>query len=143
MRGVGRQSLRTREFLGLSQEQLARMAGVSQGAISRFENGRGLATPLLVVMKISDALHGALSRLDPSTLSPDARRIVEMSRFLPDAEGAFVQYQLASEGGVEEVLRLYHSIPQRNRPQFLTVLKATAAALGGDARAPNSSSNRA
>jgi transcriptional regulator with XRE-family HTH domain len=143
MRGVGRQSLRVREFLGLSQEQLARMAGVSQGAISRFENGRGLATPLLVVMKISDALHGVLSRLDPTTLSADARRIIEMSSFLPDAEGGFAQYPLASEGGAEEVLRLYHSVPQRHRPQFLTVLKATAAALGGDESAPDSSSNRA
>jgi transcriptional regulator with XRE-family HTH domain len=32
--------LRVREFLGLSQT-LARLAGVSQGAVSRLENGRG------------------------------------------------------------------------------------------------------
>ena len=51
IKGLGKQARRVREFLGLSQEQVARVAGVSQGAVSRFEGGRGLATPLLVVMK--------------------------------------------------------------------------------------------
>jgi transcriptional regulator with XRE-family HTH domain len=143
MRGVGRQALRVREFLGLSQEELARMASVSQGAISRFENGRGLATPLLVVMKISDALHSALARLDPASLSPEARRIVEQAHHLPGPDGDYVAYPLASDGGVEEVLRVYHSVPQRHRPQFLVVLKATASALGANERAPSSSSTRA
>lgn len=142
MRGVGRQSLRVREFLGLSQEELARMAGVSQGAISRFENGRGMATPLLVVMKISDALHSALARLDSASLSPEARRVVEQSHHLPGPNGDYVAYPLASDAGVEEVLRLYHSVPDRQRPQFLLVIKATAAALGASER-PASSSTRA
>ena len=43
MRAFGRQERRIREFLGLSQEQIARLAGVSQGAVSRLEAGRGLA----------------------------------------------------------------------------------------------------
>lgn len=141
MRGVGRQALRVREFLGLSQEELARMAGVSQGAISRFENGRGLATPLLVVMKISDALHGALARLDPASLSPEAQRIVAMSHHLPGPDGAYVAYPLASDSGVEEILRVYHSVPQRHRPQFLLVIKATANALGANQSSPDSSSS--
>ena len=53
IKGLGKQARRVREFLGLSQEQVARAAGVSQGAVSRFEGGRGLATPLLVVMKVN------------------------------------------------------------------------------------------
>src|SRR4029077_11610448 len=56
MRGLGEQVLRARDLLGLSQDQLARIAGVSQGAVSRLEHGRGLATPLLVVSKIAAAL---------------------------------------------------------------------------------------
>ena len=52
MRDLGREVRRQREFLGLSQERLARAAGVSQGAVSRLEAGRGLATPLLVAVKI-------------------------------------------------------------------------------------------
>ena len=50
------------------------MAGVSQGAVSRLEGGRGLATPLLVVMKINAALRRAVSTIDPELLSDDARR---------------------------------------------------------------------
>jgi len=47
-----RQLRRVREFLGLSQDQVARLAGVSQGAVSRLEAGRGLATPMVVVLKV-------------------------------------------------------------------------------------------
>src|SRR4249919_1771446 len=87
MRGLGEQVLRAREFLGLSQDQLARIAGVSQGAVSRLEHGRGLATPLLVVSKISAALRTALSQVDPELLSQEARRIVQQGMSLPDAHG--------------------------------------------------------
>src|SRR2546422_5488972 len=40
MRGLGRPLRRVREFLGLSQDQVARLAGGSQGAVSRLEAGR-------------------------------------------------------------------------------------------------------
>lgn len=131
MRGLGRQMLRVREFLGLSQEELARMAGVSQGAVSRLENGRGLATPLLVVMRVSEALHSTLSRLEPASLSPEARRIASMSPFLPGRDGSFLDYPI-SEPGMEDLLRIYRSVPPRHRSQLLLVLRATAAALGGE-----------
>src|SRR5262245_64940742 len=77
MRSLGRHTRRMREFLGLTQEQLGRRAGVSQGAISRLEAGRGLATPLLVVVKIAGALQQSLAALDQALLSPEARRLVE------------------------------------------------------------------
>ena len=38
--GPGRRQRRVREFLGLSQEQLARLAGVSQRALSRLETAK-------------------------------------------------------------------------------------------------------
>src|SRR5438445_10153434 len=78
MRGLGRQERRVREFLGLSQEQLARLAGVSQGAVSRLEAGRGLATPMLVVLKINLALRRALRDVDPSLLNDDLRRVLQI-----------------------------------------------------------------
>src|SRR5512143_1415297 len=77
MRGLGRQARRIREFLGLSQEQIARQAGVSQGAISRLEGGRGLATPLLVVVKLNVAMRRALAAYDPELLSPEARALLD------------------------------------------------------------------
>ena len=62
MRSLGLQVRRVREFVGLSQEQVARTAGVSQGAVSRLEAGRGLGTPLLVILKVRLALTRALVR---------------------------------------------------------------------------------
>src|SRR4030095_7401848 len=89
MRDLGLQVLRVREFLGLSQDQLSRLAGVSQGAVSRLENGRGMATPLLMVTKICGALRDALGHMDPTLLSPDAQRIVLAGMSLPDARQPF------------------------------------------------------
>lgn len=132
MQGLGRHVLRVREFLGLSQEELARRAGVSQGAISRLENGRGLATPLLVVMRVHEALRTGLARLDARALSPEARRMVAMSAVLPGAGREFGTFSPASDDGIEEMVRLYRSVPERQRDQFLSVLRATAAALSGD-----------
>src|SRR5262249_59245501 len=77
-RGLGRHTRRMREFLGLSQEQLARGAGVSQGAVSRLESGRGLATPLLVLLKINLALKREMEKMDPELLSDEARTLRDM-----------------------------------------------------------------
>ena len=121
--------LRVREFLGLSQEQLARLAGVSQGAISRLENGRGLATPLLVVIKTCGALRGALSHLDQEILSPEARALVAVGAHIQDEHGVYPSFPPTRDPGVEELLRLYNGLSQRQREQLLAVLRAMAAAL--------------
>src|SRR6476646_2563227 len=82
MLAFGRQERRVREFLGLSQEQLAKSAGVSQGAVSRLEAGRGLATPLLVVLRIHRTLHRALRAIEPSLLNEPLRRALEFDDVL-------------------------------------------------------------
>jgi transcriptional regulator with XRE-family HTH domain len=131
MRGLGRQARRIREFLGLSQEQIARRAGVSQGAISRLEGGRGLATPLLVVVKLNVAMRRALSSYDPELLSPEARDILEKTDlYIPDnGTNGFVEYPLAKDVGVEELVRLYRALPERQREKLLAVVRATASVL--------------
>ena len=131
MRGLGRQARRIREFLGLSQEQIARRAGVSQGAISRLEGGRGLATPLLVVVKLNVAMRRALAGYDPELLSPEARDILQKTDlFLPDdGMNGFAEYPLAKDVGVEELVRLYRGLPEKQREKLLAVVRATASAL--------------
>ncbi len=138
MRDLGAQVLRIREFLGLSQEQLARIAGVSQGAISRLENGRGLATPLLVVIKTCGALRGALAHLDQEVLSPEARALVAAGAHIPDGDGVYPSFAPTHDPGIEEVLRLYNGLSQRQREQLLAVLRAMATALvaGSDEKQP-------
>ncbi len=130
MRDLGEQVARTREVLGLSQDQLARLAGVSQGSVSRLENGRGVSTPLVVVTKICSALRLGLSYLDPAILSPDARRIVESGMQLPDPRrDAMMGSSPTRDPGISELLRVYHRLGDRQRRQLLTVLHATAIAL--------------
>src|SRR5262245_25196597 len=98
MVGLGRQARRVREFLGLSQEQVARLAGVSQGAVSRLEAGRGLATPLLVVVRLNLAFRNALAQYDPELLSPEARRLLGTDlRLSGENGGGFAPYALAND----------------------------------------------
>jgi transcriptional regulator with XRE-family HTH domain len=108
IRGLGRHVRRVREFLGLSQEQVARMAGVSQGAVSRLEAGRGLATPLLVVMKITAAMRRAVATIDPALLSDDARRLFATEPpFAPQFRPAeFEPYPILKEAPLAVLLGL-------------------------------------
>lgn len=131
MRGLGRHARRMREFLGLTQEQLGRRAGVSQGAISRLEAGRGLATPLLVVVKIAGALQQSLAALDQSLLSPEARRLVEEGIRLagPVSPPAGRDSPLTSDPALEEYVQLFHRVPEKRRGTFLAVVRATADAV--------------
>jgi transcriptional regulator with XRE-family HTH domain len=132
MRALGRQGRRAREFLGLSQEQLARLAGVSQGAVSRLEAGRGLATPMLVVLKINLALRQVIRTLDPSLLNDDLRRVLAIEERLspPAGDVGFEALPLTRDPDVEELVRLYRDLPERQRQAFLAVARATARALG-------------
>lgn len=129
IKGLGKQARRVREFLGLSQEQIARLAGVSQGAVSRFEGGRGLATPLLVVMKVNAALRSGVSTMDHDVLSDDARRLFSFEAYGLQ-ENPNAASPITKEPELEELIRLYRDLPERQRQRLLTVVRATAAALG-------------
>jgi transcriptional regulator with XRE-family HTH domain len=131
MLAFGRQERRVREFLGFSQEQLARLAGVSQGAVSRLEAGRGLATPMLVVLKINLAMRRALRDVDPALLSDDLRRVLQIEERLSPRVGdvGVDALPLTKDPGLEELIRLYRGLPDRQRQTFLSVIRAAADAL--------------
>jgi transcriptional regulator with XRE-family HTH domain len=131
MLAFGRQERRVREFLGFSQEQLARLAGVSQGAVSRLEGGRGLATPMLVVLKINLAMRRALRDVDPALLSDDLRRVLQIEERLSPRVGdvGVDALPLTKDPGLEELIRLYRGLPDRQRQTFLSVIRAAADAL--------------
>jgi transcriptional regulator with XRE-family HTH domain len=131
VRAFGRQERRVREFLGMSQEQLARLAGVSQGAVSRLEAGRGLATPMLVVLKINLALRAALRDVDPALLSDDLRRVLEIEERISPRVGdvGIGAESVTKDPALEDVVRLYRGVPERQRDTFLSVVRAAAEAL--------------
>src|SRR5215468_11249359 len=119
MRELGRRLRRVREFLGLSQDQVARLSGVSQGAVSRLEAGRGLATPMLIVLKVQRVLARALADLDPALVDEDMRRTVADP--VGDAE--------STDPELEELIRLYRRLPERQRPRLVAAARATADSL--------------
>src|SRR5262245_32389193 len=111
IKGLGKQARRVREFLGLSQEQIARVAGVSQGAVSGFEGGRGLGTPLLVVMKVNAALRSAVSTLDQDLLSEDARQLLLLDEKVPTWDDD-APPPITRDPELEELVRLYRDLPE-------------------------------
>jgi len=133
MRELGRQFRRVREFLGLSQDQVARLAGVSQGAVSRLEAGRGLATPMLVILKINLALRASLRDVDPTLLNDDLRRVLEIEERISPRIGdaGFDALPVTKDPLLEDLVRLYRRLPDRQRPTFLSVARAAAEALAG------------
>jgi len=131
MRELGRQFRRMREFLGLSQDQVARMAGVSQGAVSRLEAGRGLATPMLIVLKVHRVLAGALRSVDRTMLDDDLRRSVEIDGLMSPPEGSSGdEPAVPHDGDLEDLIRLYRSLGDGQRRTLVAVLRAAAGSLG-------------
>jgi transcriptional regulator with XRE-family HTH domain len=129
----GRQHREVREFLGFSQEQIARLAGVSQGAVSRLEAGVGLATPLLVILKIDLVLQRALRELDPSLLKEDLRRFLHLEERLspPVADMGFEALPITDEPELHDVIRSFRKVPARHRRTFVAIVQVLARELSG------------
>lgn len=133
-KALGQQHREIREFIGLSQEQVARLAGVSQGAVSRLEAGKGLGTPMLVILKISLVIQRALGAMDTSVLKPDLRHFLELERRLspPVAGTGFHALPVTAQPELQDLVRLFRRVPERNRDAFFTIVRAVAGALSGD-----------
>src|SRR5690242_2801711 len=134
MKELGDRARRMREFLGLSQDQLARLARVSQGAVSRFETGRGLSTPLIVALKIHAALAARLAQVDDEMLTDAAHRFLDQVRSLslpidPGAEGNGHGFSLLTVPEFEHVIRTCSRVPEDRRRVFVSVMTALAEAL--------------
>jgi transcriptional regulator with XRE-family HTH domain len=132
IRGVGARMRRVREFVGLSQEQLGRVAGVSQGAVSRLEVGRGLQTPLVVVVKIHLALSQRLKEMDPSLVSAEMRRVIDSEQLIspPVHDPRQDVRPISGDAGLDEIVRLYRDLTPARREMLRSVVRAAAEALG-------------
>src|SRR5204863_64686 len=138
MRGLGRQLRRVREFLGLSQDQVARLAGVSQGAVSRLEAGRGLATPMMVVLKVHRVLTRALHAFDPAIPDDEVRATLGLENLIapPIAGGSDEPLPITRDADLEMLVQLYRTLPERQRRTLVAVVRATASSLGEATPAP-------
>ena len=73
---LGRRLRRLRERIGVSQEALAALAGVSQSAVSRLETGRSPGAPFVVVVRLGVAL-GRAAAADRQLIGNNERRLLE------------------------------------------------------------------
>lgn len=135
MRDLGALAREMRELLGLSQEQIARIANVSQGAISRFERGDALSTPWMIAVKIRVALAARVRQLDPDVLTDDARRFLDQTALysLPDDPALPPRTEtmaLLPAPELTGIVRAYSRLPESARAKFVTIMSAVAKALG-------------
>lgn len=128
---LGRQLRGLRELVDLSQQELARLAGVSQGAVSHLETARGLATPLLIVLKINLALTAELSKLDGNSLNTGPRSTLGLPELLRWGESGFGSHPTEStpDPMFETFVRLYRETTARQREGLLAIMRSATAAL--------------
>src|SRR5262245_44813357 len=126
---LGTWNRRVREFLGFSQDKLAKLAGVSQGAISRVEAGRGKATPLLTYTKISTVYPKALGDIDAAMLTDEAKAMLERARSMSQLVPRQLPGLMLVDPVLARLISTYQTLPERERRGFVTVLDATATSL--------------
>jgi len=131
MRGMGRYTRRLRELAGLSQEELARRARVSQGAVSRLESGRAVQTPLIVVMKINTAMRQALAALPREAWTEETVEIMNdvATRRIPVRGTGFDEVRVTPDPLLTKLVKVFWSVPARRRPQVVAVLESMCAML--------------
>lgn len=126
MQSLGIHVRRTRELLGLTQGQLAGLAGTSQAAVSRLEIGGALGTPYLVVLAVQSALCTKLRELSQKRPNRDAARSLDHPTMLDEvADGRQVPPVVVAD----ELLRyvaIFNAAPPTLRAQLLTIVEAVA-----------------
>ena len=126
---LGKQIRRLRRLVGLSQQGLADLAKVSQGAVSRLETARGLATPLLIVVKINLALLAELRKFDAIVPDTDLCRARGVSDLLRGPEGALSPDVVVPDPMFGAFVRLFRETSERHREGLLAIMRAACIAL--------------
>jgi len=128
---LGQQIRQLRRLVGLSQQELADLANVSQGAVSRLETARGLATPLLIVVKINVALTAALTEFGATVSNAGLRHtsgVPDLLR-LPDAALGSDRVSCSPDPTFDAFVRLFRETSVRHREGLLAIMRAAIAAL--------------
>lgn len=135
----GIEGRRVREQLELSQEQVARAAGVSQGAVSRFEQGRGLAIPFVGMLRMHLVLAHAVKQLDPKMRTDEMRQLLRRLEVLHIADDPGLPawpvrataygFAVSSDVCLARVIRDWSDLPEQKRLAFVAIIKAVVGAV--------------
>ncbi len=129
MESLGQHIRRTRDFLGLTQGQLATLAGTSQAAISRLENGGALGTPYLVVLAVQRALSDALRHFGRDGWQQNAARYLAHPSVLSEAESEAAQPGHDTDEEWLRYVSAYRGAPPTVRSHLVVVVEAVASVV--------------
>ncbi|HSS56267.1 MAG TPA: helix-turn-helix transcriptional regulator [Gaiellales bacterium] len=115
-----------RRLCGMSQEQVATAAGLSQSAIARFESGRCHRFPVSTATRIIATLARASVRIEGGVPSHLLAPLALLREVLPAVETV---PQPPRDPELAELLRLYHLVPRAQRPLVLQVMRPFLAHL--------------
>jgi len=127
---LGRQTRVLRELLALSQDRLARLAGVSQGAVSRFERGAVLSTPAVVVFKLAVALARQCRSEDHPELAEPLMRLLDDIEALVPVTSVRHLPAVGSDPQAEQLQRLFRAAPPPARDAVISILRSFCAIAG-------------
>jgi transcriptional regulator with XRE-family HTH domain len=111
-----------RDLLHVSQEELARLAGVSQGGISRMESGRCLDMPLVSYAKVAAAFCRELGPLR-DRLTPDVRAVLHFTERVLAVEGLRSPLALFEDPTLQHLIGVYEQLPGPDRAAYAEVLE--------------------
>lgn len=119
---LGAKVRRMRRVLGLSQEQLAQAAQVSQGAVSRFESGQCGQLSFHTVAAVFCALVAAYAP-QVERVAPDIRQalavVVGVWPMAVEDHG----FRVFEDAGLEQLLGWYHALDAERRALLVRLLE--------------------
>jgi transcriptional regulator with XRE-family HTH domain len=127
-----------RRFLGLTEADLARESGVTEGQVRRFEAGKLLDLSFVDVLRLNRALAKRLRRIDPDLLAPEAKGFLQHLDFLamPDEDGPpapggvpVAEFRIIQDPAIEELVLRFRALDRAGRRAFLQIMRAVAQAL--------------
>lgn len=122
---LGQTLRRARELAGLTQAELATHAGISQGGLSRLEQGTGTFAPLVVVLRVLSALRTCLSALPRTHLTGDVSRLLD----LPAIDVSRSTDMSEPDMELRRLLEAYRMLSASERAHLVRVATITASAL--------------
>lgn len=124
-----------RQFLGVSQADLAREAGITEGHVRRFEAGKLLDLSFIDVLRLNRALAKRLRGIDPDLLAPEAKGFMQHLDFLemPDEDGPpapggvpVQEFRSIQDPEIEELVLRFRALDAEGRHAFLQIMRAVA-----------------
>lgn len=128
-----------RQFLGMSEADLAREGGVTESIVRRFEAGKLLDLSFIDVIRLNRALAQRLRGIDPALLAPEVQGFIQHLDFLqmPDEDGPpapggvpVQEFRSIDDPELEEIVVRYRGLPSGGRHAFLQIMRAVAEAFG-------------